>query len=241
MSSNLSQADQIRIFINEKLNAKYDFTMKSKRQAAINEFISQYNSGKPKNQQTDYAKIRPNFTTILDQCLINKGIDPAAIGKKSNKPKFNTDLNTTITPEIQSGNLDESKPKTSTTIIPNQTGQTTASSIPQAPLAPVYDVEAVGSCFSALALTLKSAFPHLKQLTPEQEKSLGKMWLPAFNLYFRDEKMMIIAVPAIATLGIFLPMIAEARQTAKKEAQQKAIPDSNTSSMKEDNGALSNV
>ena len=46
------------------------------------------------------------------------------------------------------------------------------------------------------------------------------MWLPAFNRYL-TEKWAIIAVPFIATVGIFLPKIIKARRLKKAEEKEE--------------------
>lgn len=218
--SQISQADQLRIFTDEKIKSNYDFTVKSKRVAAINEFIEKFNKDLPKEKHITFQNVRPHFNQILDQQLENKGIDPKILGRKSKKPKFNTDMNAKINPQPQAGNLDESKGDKSKPI--------TATTQAGAPVIPAYTPEAVGATFAALVLAIKSAFPAMKLLTPDQEKSLGTMWMPAFNIYMKDEKMMIIGVPLIATIGMILPNIIEARKVKKSQEESAQVPDSNT-------------
>ena len=56
----------------------------------------------------------------------------------------------------------------------------------------------------------------LDDLTKEEKKALGGMWIPAFRRYL-TEKWVIFGIPLSATLGIIMPKIANARKEAKSK------------------------
>ena len=64
-------------------------------------------------------------------------------------------------------------------------------------------------------MALKIGFPDLEDLTENEKKSLGELWHGAFNLYISNEKMAVIGIPLISTLGMFLPKIIASRKKTK--------------------------
>ncbi len=212
-----SKADLLRNHIREQLNKNYDYSLASNRKADIQIFIEQ---NKNELEKTDTAKtLRPSHNKILDEQLKNNGIDPSSLGRSSKKPKFNSDLNSVITPEPQAGATDTTKP-TKGAPIQGQAGVTGA---PQQVgedgqlIVPAFDEKAVSATFQSFLLMLKLNYPDLELLSDEEKDSLGKIWLPFFNKYLSD-KYSEILIPVFATAGIFLPKIAKARATKKKRA-----------------------
>jgi len=230
MANKKSLADMLRNHINEKLEAKFDYSLASNRRSDIENFIEQNKSALDKNQ-VKVTAIRPSHTRLLDECLKNKGIDPTSLGRNTKKPKFNSDLNPVITPEPQAGLNDTTKnPKE----IPNQkiglNGQPVNVNPDGSVIVPAFDEKAVSATFSAFVLMLKLNCPDLELLSDEEKDSLGKIWLPFFNKYLSD-KYAEIVIPVFATAGILLPKIAKARRIKKEkegqEEKQETKPDKN--------------
>jgi len=210
VKSNL--ADLLRVWVSNRMNEKYDYSLTTNRKQDILNFIEAH-KGKLSKDQQRVNTIRSSMTPILDQEYKKRGLDPTSMNRSAKGLKrglhYNSDLNPTITPSPQAGANDTS-PKTKP--IPTDPSLTPQGQIP---IIPAYDQEGVSATFSALFLTFRLAFPDLELLTPEEKTTLGKMWLPAFNLYMSNEKWAVIGIPCMATLGIFLPKIVEARKKAK--------------------------
>ena len=215
MAGKKSLADLLRNHIREQLNQNYDYSLKSNRKKDIEIFIER--NQKDLNKTQTEKTVRPSHGTILDECLKNKGIDPASLGRVAKKPRFNSDLKPNITPEPQAGVVDTS-PKTK--------GSTP---VPQAGVVPVvpetFDVKAVSASINSLYLMLRTVYPDLELLTDEEKESLGSLWKTAFNKYLTDNFAEII-IPLMATFGIMAPKILEARKKKKtREGSIKKISD----------------
>jgi len=200
--------DLLRNHINDQLQKKFDYSLASNRKQDILNFI-EANKDKLTKEQLNIKTIRPSHNTALDECLKNKGIDPQAIGRKSKKPKFMGDLRATITPEPQAGTVDQT---------PKPIPPTGASVVQAQPI--IFDEKAVSATLNAFFLMFRLGYPDLELLTNDEKESLGKVWLPAFNKYM-TENWAIIGIPFLATLGIFIPKIVEARKK-KKVRESKA-------------------
>jgi len=205
-----SLADLLRVHISKQLDKNYDFTLATNRTQDIKNFIQENKSNLEKNQLT-VNTIRSTYTPILDAEFIKRDKNPATMNRstkgKTQGLKFNTDLNANITPNAQAGEKDTSpKPKMQNqNQDPNQ----------QMPIMQAYNEEGVSATFSALFMTVRLAIPDVELLTQDEKDALGKMWLPAFNLYLANEKYAVLGIPILATLGIFLPKILEGRKKAK--------------------------
>jgi len=146
----------------------------------------------------------------LNKTLKANGIDPESLGRRKNKKtglKFNSDMNPKITPNPQAGETDTTKPQA------QPQGVNPQGVILQTP--EIFSKESVSASFSGLFLTLKIAFPDLEDLTESEKKSLGELWHGAFNLYISNEKMAVIGIPLISTLGMFIPKILASRKKTK--------------------------
>ncbi len=227
MGTKKSLADLLRNHINGKLAENFDYSLASNRKQDILSFIEKNKVELDKKQQ-NINSIRPSHTRHLEECMKNKGLDPKSLGRSTRKPKFSGDLNPVITPEPQAGAVDTTKP-TQGAPIQGQAGviQTTApdGTVIVQPQIQMFDEESVSATLSAIFLMFRFAYPDLELLTEDEKKSLGKVWLPAFNKYM-TENWAIIGVPLFATAGIFLPKLVEARKrkqirNSKGEAQAK--------------------
>jgi len=226
-------ADLLRVWVKERMDEKYDYTLATNRKQDILNFI-QANKTKLTNDQQRVNTIRSSMTPILDQEFKNRLLDPASMNRSAKGMKkglhYNSDLNPTITPSPQAGANDTSpKPKPQD---PNLQAQQI--------IQPAYDEGSVSATFSALFLTFRMAIPDIELLTQEEKNALGKMWLPAFNLYMSNEKWAVIGIPIMGTLGIFLPKILEGRKKGKirkskleGNLRQKEIDDKNESRQNE--------
>lgn len=203
-----SLADLLRNHINDQLQKNFDYSLASNRKQDILNFIELNKSKLEKNQSID--AIRPSHTRALDACLKNKGIDPESLGRISKKPKFTGDMKPTITPEPQAGAVDQA-PKQKPTGA--QVGQVGVGEV-QPAQAIIFDEKAVSATLNAFFLMFRLGYPDLELLTNDEKESLGKVWLPAFNKYM-TENWAIIGIPLLATLGIFIPKIVEARKKKK--------------------------
>ena len=204
MAGKKSLADLLRNHIREQLNQNYDYSLKSNRKKDIEIFIER--NQKDLNKTQTEKTVRPSHGTILDECLKNKGIDPASLGRVAKKPRFNSDLKPNITPEPQAGVVDTSS-KTKVTPPVGQAGVVQ-------PIPETFDVKAVSASINSLYLMLRTVYPDLELLTDEEKESLGSLWKTAFNKYLTDNFAEII-IPLMATFGIMAPKILEARKKKK--------------------------
>lgn len=225
MDSTNSQADNLRNHINAKLDAKFDFSLSSNRTKSMQEFLDEINKGKQEKDQIKIKTIRPSYNKLLQECLKNRGIEANSIGLKTKAPKFNIDLNAEIHPDPQSGKLDTDQ--SSVAGIATSKDGKPITKVDQPIQYNNFDAEGVGATFQALAATLKTAYPDLELLTEREKDSLGKMWLPVFNLYLTD-RWAIIGVPTLATIGIFLPKVLKARKTKIAKQKELEIKDGET-------------
>ena len=222
-----SLADLLRIHVKKRLDEKFDYSLATNRKQDILDFISQ-NKSKISQDQQDVKKVRASMHNILDSELKERGLHPESIGLKKNKQKsklkFNSDMNAKITPSAQAG-VNDTTPKKPMQQDPNMQQQI---------MQPAYDEASVSATFSALFLSFRIAIPDIELLTEDEKTALGKMWLPAFNLYMSNEKWAVIGIPLMASLGIFLPKILEGRKKGKirkskleGNLRQKEIDDKN--------------
>lgn len=211
-------AELLHAHVDNQIKNKYDYSTATARKQDIQNFISN-NKNNLKPEQLSIKLVRSSYNPILEKKLKESGIDPEKVLKKNTKLKFNKNLNAKITPETQTGANDETP-----TGKPQLQGQQGAQ-IGIAP-PPAYNEESVSATFSALILPLKIAYPEIELLTDKEKEALGKMWLPAFNLYLADQKYAVIGIPLFATLGIFIPKIVEGRKKhmikqSKEEGQAR--------------------
>ena len=212
-----SLADLLRNHINSKLQKNFDYSLASNRKQDILDFI-EANKATLNKEQLNVKTIRPSHNTALDECLKNKGIDPQSIGRKTKKPKFMGDLQATITPEPQAGTVDQTQKQKPTGA---QVGQAGVGEVQAQPI--IFDEKAVSATLNAFFLMFKMGYPDLELLTNDEKESLGKVWLPAFNKYM-TENWAIIGIPFLATLGIFIPKIVEARKKKKiRESKEEGL------------------
>lgn len=85
--------------------------------------------------------------------------------------------------------------------------------------------QVIEAVFEGIWAGLRLWWP-LDDLTKEEKKALGGMWIPAFRKYL-TEKWAIFGIPLSATLGIIMPKIANARKEAgrKKSSEIKDTKD----------------
>jgi hypothetical protein len=201
-------APLLREHIQKNIDSKYDYTTATARKMDIQNFMEINKDVLEKDITLN--KVRSSHDPILKQLWKKSGnaevLERQHKGK--NKLKFNGDMNRgNIDPKPQKGKNDES-PDT------KPTPQGLEQPIPQVAIQ-AYSVEAVSATFSALFLTLKTAFPQMEDLTDDEKKALGEMWQPAFNLYLQNEKLAVIGIPILSTLGLFVPKVLDARKKGK--------------------------
>jgi len=222
-------AIDLKNWIESKVKSNYDYSLATNRRLDIESFIKSVN---PKyDNKLKLESVRASHSPILNKVLTAQGINPESLGKRKNKKtglKFNTDMNTQITPNPQAGDTDttpKNKPQ----------GQVGDPNQPMMIQPEIFSKESVSASFAGLFLTLKIAFPDLEDLTVEEKKSLGELWHGAFNLYISNEKMAVIGIPLISTLGMFIPKILASRKKTKLRKssgegleRQKEIDSKNT-------------
>ncbi len=201
-------ASLLREHIANQIKNKYDYSTATSRKQDILNFIELNKDNLDKD--VTVAKIRSSHDPLMKTMLKESGMDISQIQrthKGKNKLKFNSDMNkSNIDPKPQQGKNDET-PK-------QQTPQNLEQPMAQAPIQ-AYSTEAVSATFSALFLTIKVAIPELEELTEDEKKALGEMWQPAFNLYLQNEKLAVIGIPVLSTLGLFIPKIIAGRRKGK--------------------------
>ena len=222
MSAKPSLAFLLREWIDKKIKSKYDYSTATGRKQDVLDFIA---ANKDKlNKDQDFAKVRSSHSPILNEMLEKNGIDPKSIGKQKKGKKslhYSNDMNkgSTITPAPQAGDVDTT-PKPAT---PQAGGEQLTQPIPAQPIQ-AYSVEAVSATFSAFFLTLKAAIPEMEMLTDDEKIALGEMWQPAFNLYLQNEKLAVIGIPILSTLGMFIPKMLEGRKKGKiKKSKEEGL------------------
>ena len=134
----------------------------------------------------------------------------------------NSDINATIKPEPQ-GAIIERHPidVVNEEILPQRSQPVQIQSQVQNEHIEPESIEAV---FEGIWAGLRLWWP-LDDLTKEEKKALGGMWIPAFRKYL-TEKWAIFGIPLSATLGIIMPKIANARKEARaKKMKSSEIKD----------------
>lgn len=137
------------------------------------------------------------------------------------KPK-NSDMNATIKPEPQEFIIEKNPVEIVNEEIIQQSSQPTQDQpqIQNEHIEPA-SIEAV---FEGFWAGLRLWWP-LDDLTKEEKKALGGMWLPAFRKYL-TEKWAIIGIPLFAALGIIMPKIVNARkESSDKKKKSSEIKD----------------
>jgi len=223
-------AIDLKNWIESKVKSNFDYSLATNRRLDIENFIKSHNQ-KYENK-LKLESVRASHSPILNKVLTAQGINPESLGKRKNKKtglKFNSDMNSQITPSPQAGETDTT-PKN----IPQGQMQAGQAGL-QLPMQETFSKESVSASFSGLFLTLKIAFPDLEDLTVDEKKSLGELWHGAFNLYISNEKMAVIGIPLISTLGMFIPKILASRKKTKMRKSkeeglnvQKEIDSKNT-------------
>lgn len=209
-------APLVREHIQTQIKNKFDYSTATQRKSDILNFMELHKEKLP--QDYTVAKVRSSHDPILKQLLKQNNIDTSNFERQSkgqNKLKYKSDMNkSNIDPKPQKGKNDES---------PNQQQQNLEQPMPQQ-MIQAYSVEAVSATFSALFLTLKVAVPQLEDLTDDEKKALGEMWQPAFNLYLQNEKLAVIGIPILSTLGLFVPKILAGRKLGKiKKSKEEGL------------------
>jgi len=209
-----SQADTLRDHLNLKLDQKFDFSQSSNVTADIKSFNEQN-----KSRNWTEPSVRASYNRLLQQLAKNRGVTLEHLGKKTKRPKFNKKLQAAITPKPVGDIGTTGKPTEGQAQAP-QAGQVAA---PPSQWIN-FDSEGVAATFNAFYLMLRITYPELEALSPEEKQSLGKMWLPAFQKYL-TENWAFIGVPLIATIGMMLPKIAEARKKKKSREGVETKPE----------------
>jgi len=207
-----SLAELCNTWITEKVKGKFDYSSATARQQDISNFMKA-NKDKLQPQQQSLKIVRDSYMPQLKRVYDKFGLDLKTIGLGTKKKlKYHAGMNSEITPDPQAGKPDTSKKPNEkviqTGIIDPNTGQPMV--VPE-----TFDEKAVSAVFSALFLTLRMGIPQMELLTPEEKETLGKMWKPAFNMYFSNEKWAVIGIPLMATMGIALPKMLEGRKQGK--------------------------
>lgn len=217
MSANKSQADLLRDWINLKLDQKYDYSSSSNITADIKSFCVQ----KKQNEKS----VRPSYNRILNQCLKNRNISLDTLGRKTRKPKFNKSLQSKIEPSPVGEITPTKTGKDEKGVVTTKTIQYYDKEGRPIITKPVhdwenFDAEGVGATLNAFFIMVRITYPELEALTDEEKKSLGRMWLPAFQRYL-SENWAYIGIPFLATMGMMLPKIAAARRVHKEGKIEK--------------------
>jgi len=204
-----NQNQQIRDFITNLFDDKYNFSDKKLRSLALTNYCKKYKLDKKKVASAFY----PQLSVILEE----KGIMPQSYGlKKTKPPSPNSDIIGKIQPEPVP---DDKKPAGQPQLKTDGTGQGQGMPPPQGETY-IITTQHVGAFFAALYLVLKLKWRALEDLTAEEKQALAEMWLPAFQRYM-SEKMKLIVLPIIGTIGLLAPKIHRARAIDEKEFAKK--------------------
>jgi len=230
-----SLAELCNIWISEKVKAKFDYSSATARQLDIQNFMKAHKS-QIAPEQFKTKTIRDSFMPQLKKVFDKFDLDPKTIGLTGKKKlKYNAGLNATVTPDPQVGKVDSSpdKPKQLQTGVPDPNNPDQTLVVPE-----VFDEKAVSAVFSALFLTFRMAVPDMELLTDEEKETLGKIWKPAFNIYFSNEKWAVIGIPTLATLGIAMPKILAGRKKGKiRKSKEEGLEKQKEIDTKVDNQA----
>ena len=205
-----SQADLIRVDIEQKIAEDYDFSKTSFKQKAVNDFVENH----PK-LNTNVSKCKKAYYNILKEFEKSGGLKVASNKKRLLKPN----------PQMISGDMDAT-----INPVPQQVQQPQLVQTPQvagmpptqeAPMMVQHDIEGVSASINAFYIVVRMAFaPEADLLSESEKKSLGAIWLPIFNKYLQDEKS-IIAVAVASSLGIIVPKLAKGRALMKSKEPKK--------------------
>lgn len=134
------------------------------------------------------------------------------------KPK-NSDMNATIKPEPQEFILEKKPVEIVNEEIIQQRIQSTQG-IPQIQNEYI-EPASIEAVFEGFWAWLRLLWP-LDDLTKEEKKALGGIWLPVFRKYL-TEKWAIIGIPLSATLGVIIPKIVNAKKESNKKKKSPEI------------------
>jgi len=210
-----SQADTLRDHLNLKLDQKFDFSQTSNVTADIKSFIETN-----KKREWTEPSVRASYNRLLQQLAKNRNITLEHLGKKTKRPKFNKRLQSTITAKPV-GTIEQTtgEPAQPQKIMVDKDGKPVQQIVRQWEN---FDAEGVSATLNAFYLLIRVTYPELEALTPDEKTSLGRMWLPAFQRYL-TENWAYIGIPFLATMGIMLPKIADARK--KNKAKKEDTPE----------------
>ena len=220
-------AEKLREEIDQSLQSGVDLTVASNRTTFLKEFMEKYKKDFP---DMKISSLRPSFNRELDKKV------PREKSKiPTRKPKFNekmaSEISSKSTQEKPSGLKDEKKDKDSKTGEQGTTGKVAPKTGPDGKPLPQTDTgvppvkydhwttRGIGALFQSFLLPLKAVWPEMPSLTDEEKEALGEMWLPGFQRY-GDEKLQFLVFPALGTMGILVPKMAQGRKL-HKEAEDK--------------------
>ena len=129
-----------------------------------------------------------------------------------------SDINATIKPEPQKLTFEKNPVEIVNEEIIQQSSQP-AQNQPQI-LNEHIEPASIEAVFEGLWAGLRLWWP-LDDLSKEEKKALGGMWIPAFRKYL-TEKWAIFGIPLSATLGIIMPKIANARKEARDKKKKNS-------------------
>lgn len=215
MTNEFSTGELLKDYIDKLIEDDYDFSHASKRREAMHAFCE---LNKDKGFKPE--KIRTYFRKILTKCLTEKDIDPrpTGVGKRELRAvPAPSGIVPKITPEPVPSSTTTEQPKTLAP--PEDQQQEQAGEEKQV----TYEItkQHVAAFCVALYLVLKIKWSLLEDLTTDEKNTLAEMWLPCFQRYM-GEKMKLVILPTIGTIGIIAPKIHDARKLKKeKEVQEQ--------------------
>ena len=197
--------------------------MQKHHERASNYFQSKYNQREARQGYIDLYKLdqkkgediwNHTFPKFLRKNKLKK---EDFIKTRFQKPKT-SDINATIKPEPQNFILEKYPVDIVNEEIVKQNSKPIQAQfqIKNEHISP----ESIEAVFEGLWTGLRLWWP-LDDLTKEEKKALGGMWIPAFRKYL-TEKWAIIGIPLSATLGIIMPKIAHARKEARDKKKKNS-------------------
>ncbi len=201
--------------------------MQKHHERDLNYFQSKYNQREARQGYIDLYKLDQKKGEDIWNHTFPKFLRKNKL-KKENfiKTRFripkNSDINATIKPEPQKLTFEKNPIEIVNEEIIQQSSQPIQAQfqIKNEHISP----ESIEAVFEGLWAGLRLWWP-LDDLTKEEKKALGGMWIPAFRKYL-TEKWAIFGIPLSATLGIIMPKIVNARKEARaKKMKSSEIKD----------------
>jgi hypothetical protein len=173
MSSEISQADLIRVDVEKRLAESFDFSKASNKLIAVRELIES------NQMDTTPAKLQKAYYPILKEYAKEQGVEVASKKKKVlqvNSSMVGGDMGASINPVPKQVPQSPNQPQ----LTSNSMGMDP--NFPSSMIAVQHTPEEVSAMCNGFCLVIRSAFaPEAELLSDDEKKALGNIWLGLAN------------------------------------------------------------